>query len=185
MAEAAFWKALYTQGHDAVLLEAAGEGWRLSGTAVFVHEGAPASLHYALDLEADWSTRRGSVEGFIGTKPISRRIERDAGGWTLDGVRQGGVEACVDLDLGFTPATNCPQLKRIALEIGQSTEIQVAWLDVDSAALVALPQIYRRESDDAYDYESPQGPYRATLRIAANGFVRDYPALWRMEAGAS
>ncbi|MDF7773856.1 putative glycolipid-binding domain-containing protein [Sphingomonas sp. AOB5] len=178
MGETAFWKTLHTTGHDAALLAEAGKGWRLSGTAVFLHEGAPACLHYALDLEPDWSTRRGRIDGFVGTKPVSRRIERDAEGWTLDGVRQTGVAHCVDLDLGFTPATNCPQLKRMGLSVGQSASIDVAWLDVESDTLIALPQIYKRTGNDTYDYNSPQGPYLATLHIAANGFVSDYPGLW-------
>ncbi|NML05040.1 putative glycolipid-binding domain-containing protein [Sphingomonas sp. G-3-2-10] len=180
MGEPAFWKTLYTPGHDAALLDAAGEGWRLSGTAVFLHDGVPACLSYVLDLDPDWSTRRGAIDGFAGTTPVARRIERNAEGWTLDGVPQTDVQACVDLDFGFTPATNCPQLRRMALEVGQSAEIVVAWLDVAAAALAPLPQRYRRVREDAYAYESPQNDYRATLRIAGSGFVRDYPGLWEM-----
>ncbi|RYD49622.1 MAG: hypothetical protein EOP60_13465 [Sphingomonadales bacterium] len=185
MTQTAFWKAIYTRGHDAALLAAAGDGWRLSGTAVFLHEGRPASLGYSLDLNPDWSTRAGRIYGFVGGNTVERRIERVGPDWTLDGVPQPGVRGCVDLDFGFTPATNCPQLKRMALEVGQSAEINVAWLDVESTALAALPQIYRREGLDAYDYNSPQGPYHATLRIAESGFVRDYPDLWMIAEIAS
>jgi uncharacterized protein len=180
MAETALWKTLYTPGHDTALLVETAEGHELSGMAVFAHDGQPARLFYKLDLNPDWSTRSGRVEGHAGTTRVEHWIERDALGWTLDGVRQHGLAGVVDLDFGFTPATNCPQLKRMALEVGQSAEIIVAWMDVDSSVLEPLPQIYRRTDEDAYAYNSPQGPYRATLRIAANGFVRDYPGLWAM-----
>ena len=41
-----------------------------------------------------------------------------AGVWTLDGAAVSGLEACVDLDLGFTPATNLLQIRRLALALG-------------------------------------------------------------------
>ena len=39
-------------------------------------------------------------------------------------------------------------------------------------------------SERAYDYESPQGPYRARLQIAPSGFVSLYPERWELEAAA-
>lgn len=177
----AFWKTIYTAGHDAAALLQAESGWRLQGSAVYLLDGAPASIRYSLDLDADWSTRRGCFEGFVGQEAIHRDIVRDRDGWLLDGVRQPGLDDVVDLDFGFTPATNHPQLRRMALEIGQRKEIVVAWLDVDSDGLAPLPQIYRRTADRCYDYDSPQGSYRATLQIAGNGFVSVYPDLWEME----
>ena len=148
--------------------------------AVYVEDSQPRQIRYALDLNQDWSTRNGVVEGFVGSKAIKREIRRDGGNWTLDGVPQEAVQTALDLDFGFTPATNHPQLQRMALAIGQSREITVAWMDVDSNALKPLPQIYARVADHAYDYDSPQGPYRAILTVARSGFVSDYPDLWKM-----
>ena len=178
----AFWRTLYTPGHDAALLAQTATGWSLQGCAVYLLDGTPASIRYELDLAPDWSTRSGAFEGLIGGKPVRRDIARDGKGWLLDGTRQTGLENVVDLDLGFTPATNHPQLRRMALAIGEQKEIVVAWLDVWSDALAPLPQIYRRIGERSYDYESPQGPYQAILQIADNGFVSDYPELWALEA---
>jgi len=180
----ALWKALYTQGHDAAALFSTSAGWRLEGNAVFAKEGAPARLSYALDLATDFSTLAGSIEGMVGVSPVWIAIRRDLAGWTLNGVRQREVEGLLDLDFGFTPATNHPQLRRMDLAVGQSKEITVAWMDVDSDRLMPLPQNYRRIAHQAYDYHSPQGPYHATLKIADNGFVASYPTLWEMESGS-
>jgi uncharacterized protein len=184
MTKVALWKTLYTPGHDAACLVQTESGRRLEGTAVYSKDGEPACVRYALELASDWSTRSGAIDGFVGERTVRRRIERDATGWTLDGVRQIGVDNLLDLDFGFTPATNHPQLRRMALGVGQSDRITVAWMDVDSHGLEPLPQVYRRISEHAYDYDSPQGPYRATLQIAANGFVSHYPELWEMEVRA-
>ncbi|WP_158266508.1 putative glycolipid-binding domain-containing protein [Allosphingosinicella deserti] len=177
----AFWKALYTSGHDAGFVRKQTDGWLLTGTAVYLNESKPVAVRYGLDLAADWSTRRGFIDGMIGTEAVEHRIERDERGWRLDGEPQHGLEDARDLDFGFTPATNHPQLKRMALQIGQSARITVAWFDLGCTTLSPLPQIYHRVSEDAYAYDSPQGPYQATLLVADNGFVRDYPELWQME----
>ena len=89
----------------------------------------------------------------------------------------------MDLDFGFTPATNVLQLSRIALKPGQSAEVPVVWLDLGSASLIALPQTYERRGDASYWYEAPAVPYRALLEIAPNGLVQSYPGsggLWRL-----
>jgi len=181
MSHVALWKALYTAGHDAALLIGTDSGWRLKGNAVYSKEGVPACVGYMLDLASDWSTRAGSIDGFVGSRRIGIRIERDDEHWSLNGVRQDRVRGLVDLDFGFTPATNHPQLRRMGLSIGASEEIVVAWFDIDKDCLEPLPQIYHRIADGAYDYNSPQGPYHETLQIAPNGFVSVYPDLWEME----
>lgn len=181
MATTAFWRALYTAGHDAACLSEKAEGWILEGTAVYLKEGVPAALNYHLSLAPTWETITGSIRGRLGCALVSHDIQREGKGWLLNGSWQAGLEGVVDLDFGFTPATNFAQLKRMNLGIGDKTEISVAWMDVDSVSLQPLPQIYERLTQNAYDYNSPQGPYRATLETQATGFVRSYPELWEAE----
>jgi hypothetical protein len=40
---------------------------------------------------------------------------------------------------------------------------------------------YARSPGLHYAYESPQGPYSATLKMSGSGFVAVYPDLWEME----
>ena len=122
------------------------------------------------------------VSGFLGDKTIQHEIQRDDVGWRLNGVRIEGLEHLVDLDYGFTPATNVLQLSRIALKPGESADVPVAWFDLDSVSLIELPQSYERRSEASYWYEAPTVPYRALLEIAPNGFVQSYPGLWRLVA---
>ena len=72
-----------------------------------------------------------------------------------------GSEHLVDLDYGFTPATNVLQLSRIALKPDQRAEVPVAWFDLDSASLTELPQSYERRSEACYWYEAPTVPYQS------------------------
>lgn len=178
--ETAFWRRLDTAGHDGATLTPHGDGWLLRGMAVFDQGGLPACLAYEVHLLADWRTRSANVQGFVGPQPFSHAIERTAAGWRHNGEAVAGLEDAVDIDFGFTPATNMAQLRRVALQAGQEAAFTVAWLDVDAPRLVPLPQWYRRIDQDSYDYDSPSANYRATLRMARSGFASDYPTLWRM-----
>lgn len=183
MSEFAAWIRLDRPGRDAALLQSSDGGWLLRGAAAFDRDGGPAAVAYQVEVDARWRTKRGIVSGFLGDKTIEHEIRRDNAGWRLNGVRVGGLEHLVDLDYGFTPATNVLQLSRIALRSGQRAEVPVAWFDLDSASLIELPQSYERRSEASYWYEAATVSYQGLLDIAPNGFVRSYPGLWRLAAG--
>jgi hypothetical protein len=171
-----------TPGHDCCLL-LPGEGeWSLYGTAVYLHDGIPARLTYHIACSPAWRTQHGRVRGWLGARLVEFRIARMAGGvWTLNGAIVPGLESCVDLDLGFTPATNLLQLRRVALADGQAADVPVAWLDVAAGTLELLPQRYERRGESTYWYEAPRFGYAALLEVAPAGFIRRYPGLWEAE----
>jgi hypothetical protein len=180
--ETILWRRLDAPGHDACRLEQAVLGWRLDGAAAFRHEGVPALLSYRVACDADFRSLRGTVSGWIDGNVVEWHAERSAGGqWTLNGEAVSGLDGCVDLDLGFTPATNAFHLRRVALPVGRSAEVPAAWLDVSTGSLERLVQRYERKSDDTYWYEAPRFEYGALLKVSPNGFVRSYPGLWEAE----
>jgi hypothetical protein len=177
----AVWRRLDRPGHDACKVEFTGASWVLSGTAVFLEEGVPAHLAYRVVTGPEWDTRVARVTGWLGEQVIDWTVHHESDGWRLDGRRAEGLEGCQDVDLGFTPATNLLQLQRLDLPIGGAAKFPVAWIDLSSPQLTALPQVYRRQGETTYAYESPQHGYRATLEIAPSGFVARYPDLWELE----
>lgn len=176
----AFWECLYTPGHDAACLTCHGaNGWLLHGTAVFRHPAGPTRVDYAVEIDDAWQSQRGTVRGFLAERRVEHLIERRDDGWYLDD-RPQGLSALVDLDFGFTPATNLQQLHRAALQPGQAIDMAVAWFDLEATGLTALPQHYERLDATRFRYNSPDTPYEAVLELAPNGFARVYPGLWRM-----
>lgn len=175
----AFWERLDRPGHDAARLTARRDGWRLSGTAVFLGGDGPCLLAYTVEADAAWNVTWATIAGFVGDRMVDHRIERDASGWSLDGSSIAEGADLWTLDFGFTPATNLLQLRRSEIRVGGSADIPALWFDIDTASLAVLPQRYRRLSDDGYAYEAPSVGYAATLLLDKNGFVSDYPGLWR------
>lgn len=148
------WRRLDTPGHDACRLEQRAGGWTLDGVAVFSENGAPARLTYRVACDPAWRTEHGEVRGWVGEQAV---------------------------DLGFTPATNLLQIRRIALAKGQGADVPVAWLDVPAGTLALLAQRYERRSGTTYWYEAPRFEYAGLLEVDAAGFIQRYPGLWQAE----
>ena len=178
---AALWRRLDAPGHDACRLEPRADGWRLWGTAVFQHDGSPARLEYRVDCDRSWCTRTAGVRGWMGMQAVDIAVARRDGAWSLNDMPVQGLNDCVDVDFGFTPATNLLQLRRIALATGVAMAVPVAWLDVPAGTLLRLEQHYHRLADERYAYDAPRFAYRAELEVDPQGFVRRYPGLWALE----
>ena len=182
MPDSVLWRRLDTPGHDACRLVRSNAGWQLDGTAVFRHEGDAAHLGYRVTCDRSWRTQHGEVRGWLGARPVDLAIMRTGDGvWTLNGTVVPGLQAHVDLDLGFTPATNLFQLRRIALAEGHAADVPVAWLDVVAGSLTVLPQRYERRTAATYWYDAPSVDYAGLLEVTPIGFIRNYPGLWAME----
>jgi hypothetical protein len=179
----ALWRRLDVPGHDACKLERSGDGWQIEGAAVFLHDGAPAQLRYRVACDRGWRTTEGEIRGWAGALRVAFLVARSSAGvWTVNGEVVAGMERCSDLDLGFTPATNLLQIRRMGLAVGQSADCPVAWLDAPGGELEILPQWYERRTETSYWYEAPAACYSGLLEVDANGFVRRYPGLWESES---
>ena len=176
------WRRLDSAGHDACRLAETSDGWRLEGMAVFLHERGPSQLAYIVTCDEAWRSLAGRVHGWLGDRAIDLDVRQPApGSWTLNGELVPSMKGCVDLDLGFTPATNALQLRRVALAIGQAADVPVAWLDVEAGTLRVLQQRYERKSAGTYWYEAPEFDYADTLDVDATDFPVTYPGLWEAE----
>jgi len=176
------WRSLHRPGTDRCVLEAVASGARLLGRADYAVEAGAAGLDYRVDCDRSWRTVSAHVEGTLAGRSVAfdvMRTEDDV--WTMNDAAVPGVAGCLDLDLGFTPATNLLALRRLDLSIGQAASAPAAWLDVDAAVLAVLPQRYERRSATTYWYAAPTVGYEALLEVDANGFVTHYPGLWQAE----
>lgn len=176
-----FWRRLDQPGHDCCRLFKHSGGWVLQGNAVLMDAGQPCSVAYEVRVDSTWATRNATITGFHGRKEIEMRIRRSsAGQWRVDEAIQNAVAGCVDVDLGFTPATNMLAVRRLELAIGGQAEAPAAWLALPNTKLRVLPQTYRRATALGYDYEAPSVGYKGRLQVSSLGAVVRYPGLFEL-----
>ena len=178
------WKRLDLPGHEAATVSLLRNRWNLSGVALFVFEGEPCRLDYEIECDSGWTTRDARIAGQVGELPVSLVIARTPEGeWLANDVPQPAVFGCHDIDLGFSPSTNLLPIHRLKLRIGESAEVRAAWTRFPEFTMELLEQRYTRLAESTYLYESAGGTFKRELTVNADGFVIDYPGLWREERG--
>ena len=176
-----FWRRLDQPGHDCCRLFRLSSGWKLRGMAVFSEAGQPCSFAYEVVVDSHWKTRSARLTGFRAKKEIDLRIRRTAdGNWRVGTEIQHAVADYVDIDLGFTPATNMLAVRRLNLSVGEYAEAPAAWLALSSLKLKVLPQTYLRSAKLEYEYEAPSVGYKGRLRVSKLGVVEQYPGLFEI-----
>ena len=176
------WKRLDMSGHEAAAITQQRNRWNLSGVALFVYDSQPCRLDYEIECDGNWGTRDVSVRGQVGALPVSLVLSRSSdGSWCANDLPQPALHGCVDIDLGFSPSTNLLPIRRMRLAVGDHASMRAAWVRFPDFALEVLDQTYARVSESTYHYESAGGAFSADLTIDPDGFVIDYPGLWRAE----
>jgi hypothetical protein len=123
------------------------------------------------------------VSGWVGDRGVDLNVSVEFGQqWRLNGTECPEVAGCIDVDLGFSPSTNLLPIRRLSLAVGEKAEVRVAWLPFPSLVFEPLPQVYRREGERTYRYESAGGSFVCTLEVNAVGLVTSYPGLWQADS---
>jgi len=177
-------EARYAPGAEHVIVtESDGGALAVDGVVVASLDTGPGRIAYDL-----------ATDDAIGTRRLSVRVEdprgvwqvvlgSDGGGrwWEGDGRPRPDLTGAIDVDITVTPLTNTLPIRRLRLPAGGSAEILAVYVDVDARTVTAASQRYTHLDGDGlagrYRYEA--GSFRADITVDADGFVLDYPGLWR------
>jgi uncharacterized protein len=178
------WRRLDVPGHEEARVHRIATGWRLSGDVHTEEGGVVADLRYEIDCDPGWRTRSALIEGRVGAGPFRIALTADGTGrWMRDGARVPELVGALDVDLGFTPATNTLPIRRLALEVGESAPVRSAWLRFPALRLEPLEQTYTREREQSFRYRAlvDGEPFIACLDTDPFGRVVRYEGLWAAE----
>ncbi len=178
------WRRLDVSGREEARVERTPGGWRLTGDLEVAESGVAARLRYTIDCDPAWRTRAAVIEGEADGRPVRLALAADgAGHWTRDGVPLPELAGALDVDLGFTPATNTLPMRRLALAVGESAPVRSAWLRFPELRLEPLEQTYTREAERTFRYRAlvDGEPFIARLDTDAFGRVLRYEGLWEAE----
>jgi len=183
------WQALQWPAMEHVIARLTPDGFRADGRIVLA-EGKLTSVRYTLECDPDWQVRRVSVVQDAASGRQALELTSDAAGhWAVDGSVRPDLDGCTDIDISQTPLTNTLPIRRLPWLPGQQRDLAVVYVRLPELTAEPVAQRYTLLSRDAisgdavYRYES--GTFCADLPADADGFVVDYPGLWRRLAAPS
>ena len=178
---AATWRRLdLDEGLGFARLAETASGYEAEGLETASHRGRDWAVRFRIVIGRDWRTEAADIDVVEAehARRLSFAVNAD-GIWRVDGEPDDELRGCLDIDVAATPFTNTLPIKRLALAIGESADIDVAWVGVPDVAVKRGRQRYTRLPADVgprYEYLSLSGnvgrPY--VLTLDDNDLVIDY-----------
>jgi hypothetical protein len=171
------WHDRISSAAERCVLSAPPGGFRLDGTVVTSAIGVPLLVTYGIRVDSNWHTRYVDITVEDPDTKSSLKLLADSyGGWFRDGVELANLKGCIDIDLGVSPSTNTLPIRRLALSVGQSRDVDAAWVRFPELTISRLAQRYERIEANRYRYSS--GKFEGELVVDDDGLVVDYAAAW-------
>jgi len=174
------WRWLQGTGLERFELARAADDWIFRGTILTLAADAAAEAKYEIVCDCSFRTRRANVSVRDATGEHTLQIATENGRWYENGRENKTVIDALDIDLGWSPSTNTLPIRRLKLEIGQTSgEFMAAWVRFPDLTLQPLPQEYVRLADRQYRYSSRSGAFVANLLVDDDDLVIDYERFWQ------
>lgn len=147
-----------------------------------VIDGQPHRISYRISCDKRWFVRE--VELSIENRKNKRiKLNSDGyGNWTDEtGKELPELKDCFDIDISATPFTNTLPINRLSFEIGQTIKISVAYFLIPEMAFQRSLQHYSYLEKGLFKFEEKGifDGFSADIQVDENGFVTDYPQLFR------
>lgn len=173
------WKYFRHPGSERATISATDRGYFLSGRARLRFPEGPTTVTYTISCDREWRPRTSQIDLHQGRHKRFLHIEvSEEGEWVIDGFRRRDLRGCTDLDLSASPSTNTLALRRLALPVGGTAEIETGWVLFPDLEVRPVRQRYRRLSEWHYRYEGLHNGFVAEFDVDAAGLVVHYPDFW-------
>jgi hypothetical protein len=179
LVRAGLWQWVQSPGLERFELLRVGDDWIFRGTILTLSHNTPDEARYEIACDRSFKTRRANISLLDSRGERALKIDVRDGRWFENGRENQAVTGAIDIDLGWSPSTNTLPIKRLNLEIGQSSgEFVAAWVRFPELTLQPLSQEYLRLADRQYRYSSRGGAFVAKIIVDTEDLVMDYEGFW-------
>ena len=177
------WEQLVGKGLEHLFLKQ-DKDIRVDSLALGMIEGAAYRIKYQIICDLDWKVKKVGVEDLLNNKALVF-VQTTDGTWTDEEARPiEALNGCQDVDIMITPFTNTLPIRRLKLALGESKEIAVVYFRLPELAVSKLDQRYtflsQEKDHGVYKYESLGSGFTSDISVDAEGFVIDYPGIFKL-----
>ncbi len=179
------WRRIDMIGLELLVLRIEADGAWIDSSVICAWDGG-FRIDHTWDLTPDWRTRSLRVERRDASGCRTLTLERNGGGWRVDGERRPDLDGADDPDLSVTPFCNTLVMRRVPAKDGASLTVDTAYVDGDDLSVTRSRQRYDRKAPGLFRYidQGVAAGFEADLRVDEEGLVLHYEHLFeRVEAG--
>lgn len=151
-----------------------------AGHLVGAEENQPFAVEYRIEINSAWKVSAFEITALDQTDRRIKMTADERGRWfDENGKRAPEFDGCFEIDITLTPLTNTLPIKRLNLPIGERQKISVLYIELPEFKIKRVEQFYTKLGERLYVYEGYPKNFRAELPLDENGFVIDYPEIFR------
>jgi uncharacterized protein len=157
------WRRLDMTGLELLALRIGSEGVSAKSSVICAWNGG-FRLDHAWELTPDWRALSLQIEKRGADRPQTLTLERDGGGWRVNGEPRLDLDGADEPDLSVTPFCNTLIMRRMSKTDGASLTVDTAYVNADDLTVT--------RSRQRYDYKAP-GLFRYIDLGLSAGFEAD------------
>jgi len=147
------------------------EGWTVSGQV------SRERVQYVVRLSATWQVRQFLLFRDLDDPDLWLATDGTARWGEMNGAHRVELDGCYDIDLACTPFTNSLPIRRLPLLVGDSADVRVVTVDVETLAVQVVSHRYTRI--DTHRWRFGNGDDSIEFDVDQHGLLLDYPGRFR------
>jgi len=147
------------------------EGWTVSGQV------SRERVQYVVRLSATWQVRQFLLFRDLDDPDLWLATDGTARWGEMNGAHRVELDGCYDIDLACTPFTHSLPIRRLPLLVGDSTDVRVVTVDVETLAVQVAGHRYTRL--DTHRWRFGHGDDSTEFDVDEHGLLLDLPGRFR------
>jgi uncharacterized protein len=174
------WQQWDNVGLEYLELTESGKEVKVDSTVIGFEDNRPFRLRYQIRCDIHYQVQQLTLD-LAGHEEIL--LTTDGAGHWFDMHNQPllHLDGCIDIDISATPFTNALPIKRLDWQIDQNRSLDMVYIRIPELTIERVTQQYtcleKNRHSGLFEYSQPA--FKAVLPIDADGFVQNYPNLFR------
>jgi len=146
-----FWRRIDVESLERLMLIAGTTGVQAASSVIGVADGG-FRLDYVCQLTPDWRAASLRIDRWGADEQCVLALERDAGGWRVNGQPRPDLDGAEEPDLSVTPFSNTIPIRRLLASDDASLTLDVAYVNGADLTVSRSRHRYEREGPGRIRY---------------------------------
>lgn len=149
------------------------EGWTASGVV------GRERIQYVIRLSSAWQVRQFLLFRDLDDPDLWLATDGSARWGEMNGAHRTELDGCYDVDLACTPFSRTLPIRRLPLHVGDTSELSVVRIDVDTLEVKAVRLRYTRLDSHRWQVTDTGSGVVDEFEVDEHGLVRDLHGAYR------